>query len=124
MKETTRYITFTVTDADDDMINEEPDVQHYLAFGTNNVSKWHVYDPQDYPNTVVSEFPKSVQQINHRSFKVPSSPLLTQWDDVDEEDFCEVDDVLPERCLQEYCSCTQRIKVELGQVCIQCLSEL
>ena len=80
-----------------------------------------MYDPQDYPNPMVSDFTRQTRQVNHVSLKLPPSPLLSQPDDVPHAEFCEASDVLEanlagSKCLEEFCSCIQRIKIQLGQV--------
>ena len=83
-----------------------------------------MYDQQDYPNAVVSDFTRQTRQINHVSLKLPPSPLLSQLEDVPKAEFCEASEVLEanlagSKCLEEFCSCIQRIKIQLGQVIIR-----
>ena len=59
-------------------------------------------------------------QINHQSFTTTSRPPLTQYDEISKNEFCEIPanstDTYPKHCKHKYCSCTQIINVDLGQV--------
>ncbi|XP_072045969.1 uncharacterized protein [Amphiura filiformis] len=104
----------------DERIYGEPDVRYYMAVavGINTVSRWGMYDPKDYPNPELTDFARATRQLNYVSFKRPPSPLLSQLDDVPKEDFCDADETLAARddCINQYCTCTQMIKVDLGQL--------
>ena len=112
------YIQFKRTDTvSNDRILGEPDVKHYLDVSSNRVSKKSFYDPTDYPNPPpLTDVTQRSRQINYRTFKIPSSPPLSQPKVLDDDDFCDVEDEVNEKCLDEYCSCVQKIKVGLGQV--------
>ena len=69
----------------------------------------------------MSDAVRDTRQVNHVSFKIPPSPLLTQFDDVPEEEFCEVDDrwqasIAGDQCTGEFCTCIQTFKVQIGEV--------
>ncbi|XP_072045967.1 uncharacterized protein [Amphiura filiformis] len=104
--------------AADERLLGEPDVRYYMAVGINMVSRWGMYDPKDYPNPRLTDFARATRQLNYVSFKRPPSPLLSQLDDVPKKDFCDADETLAARddCINQYCTCTQMIKVDLGQV--------
>ena len=111
------YIQFKRADTvSDDRILGEPDVTHYLDVSSNRVSKWSFYDPADYPNPPLTDVTRRAFTIKDIAFKTPSSPPLTQPEVMDEDEFCDVEDEVNEKCLDEYCSCVQTMKVGLGQV--------
>ncbi|XP_072045772.1 hephaestin-like protein [Amphiura filiformis] len=104
--------------SDDEKLLGEPDVRYYLAVGINAVADWSMYDPTDYPNPSLSVLKRYTSQLNYHSFHTPPSPLLTQVGDIPEEEFCDADETLAtkDECIEQYCACTQIIKVDLGQV--------
>ena len=62
--------------------------------------------------------PEAGPTINGIAFKTPSSPLLYQWQDVNPDNFCEVDDH-GERyvdCYNTQCLCIHRLKAKLNEV--------
>ena len=102
---------------------QEPDRRIYLSTAINSLSKWNFYDPNDYTNPAVSDVIRQTRQVNHVSFKVPPSPLLSQLDDVPKEEFCEVDErwqasIAGDQCTEEFCNCIQTFKVQIGEVMI------
>ncbi|XP_072046495.1 uncharacterized protein [Amphiura filiformis] len=106
---------------EDKKLQEEPDRRFYLSTSVNFISKWNMYDAKDYPNPALSEYIRDTRQINQVSFKIPSSPLLTQLADVPKKDFCDAEErwetaLIGDRCSEEFCNCIQTIKVDVGQV--------
>ncbi|KAL8596343.1 hypothetical protein ACOMHN_067034 [Nucella lapillus] len=114
------YLNSTDPDAlsnDDDTLKEIPDKKFFVAMEFNKVDNFHYDMPGLYP---LSDLPPGKQlyspQLNHISFLIPSVPLLTQFDEVDEEkQFCNAQTVQV-HCETEYCECTHRLKVALGDV--------
>ncbi|XP_072045930.1 uncharacterized protein [Amphiura filiformis] len=102
---------------DDERLLAEPDQRFYLELGWTNASPQMFYY-QDYPNPPEMEPGQYTTHLNFVSFKMPPSPLLTQYDDIPKKEFCYFEENLGKReqCASEYCSCTQILKVELGQV--------
>ena len=123
-KQITREYVFCIVVSASGKLLGEPDLQYYMAVGINQVSRYGMYDFEDYPNQVLSDFHRSTRQLNYVSFKRPPSPLLTQSDDVPEDDFCDANETLAARdeCITQYCTCTQMIKVGLGQVRLSILT--
>ncbi|XP_076435749.1 uncharacterized protein LOC143275484 [Babylonia areolata] len=103
--------------ADDDTLKETPDRKFYVAMEFNKVDNFHFDHPELYP---LSALPREKQfyspQLNHISFILPSAPPLTQFEDLDEEAvFCSTDSVQTD-CRSQFCECTHRLKVGLGEV--------
>ncbi|XP_072039919.1 uncharacterized protein [Amphiura filiformis] len=75
-----------------------------------------MYDHSDYSNPSWSVLKRYTPQINYHSFQTPPSPLLTQFGDIPVEDLCHriLCSQEQQNCLCIWC--TQRIKVDLGQV--------
>lgn len=73
-----------------------------------------------YLTRVVYIFPVNITkrvltpQLNHISMKLPSVPLLSQRDVVDQNRFCNESTV--QGCEQAYCACTHVLRVKLGSV--------
>lgn len=105
----------------DDVTSERSDVTYYIGMDFNKVNNYKFHHPENYPILTV---PRSHHlyspQLNGVSFTFPSSPLLSQYDDV-----IQIGDVIctPEsmakskkNCTEEFCECTHTIHVKLGQV--------
>ena len=102
----------------------EADETHYMVLEleliNNNDYNHPVYNPAFGVKGDLSTY-KGVPspQINRVSFKYPSSPLLTQYQDLSDFEMCSTESVLAyhqERCKNEHCVCTQVLHVELGKV--------
>ncbi|XP_072044921.1 uncharacterized protein [Amphiura filiformis] len=107
----------TMTFPDDERLLNEPDKRFYLELGWTEASPQH-FNSQDYPHPPESEPGQYTTHMNYVSFKIPPSPLLSQYGDIPKKDFCYIDEYPAgrEKCTREYCSCTQILKLELGQV--------
>ncbi|XP_070174008.1 uncharacterized protein [Littorina saxatilis] len=105
------------TEPDDDSLQEVPDRRFYLAMDFNKIDNFHFNKPGLYPlASVASNKHLYSPQINHLSFSLPRVPPLTQFEDINEEEtFCNPEQVQV-HCDQEYCECTHRLKVALGEV--------
>ncbi len=69
----------------------------------------------------MSDVIRDTRQINHVSFKIPPSPLLSQLDDVPKDELCDVDErweasINGDQCTGKFCTCIQKFKVEVGKV--------
>ncbi|XP_033638235.1 laccase-5-like [Asterias rubens] len=102
----------------------EADETHYMVLEleliNNNDYNHPMYNPAFGVKGDLSTY-KGVPspQINRVSFKYPSSPLLTQYQDLSDFEMCSTESVLAyhqERCKNEHCVCTQVLHVELGKV--------
>ncbi|PIK43384.1 laccase-type phenoloxidase [Apostichopus japonicus] len=79
---------------------------HYLLLGVNHVTN------------VQKGLRGCLPQVNNISFKIPSSPPLTQYNDTNLSAYCIFDDPLtwPRNCSINQCSCTQVIEADLNEV--------
>ena len=66
-------------------LDEVPDKKFYLAMDFNKIDNYHFHDVSFYPISAVNR-PNHLYmpQINHLTTKLPSSPPLTQYSDIDE----------------------------------------
>lgn len=94
----------------------------YMRLGYNRVENYHFLDPEYYPLSVMYEGHTGdhmnhlfALQVNNITFKMPMSPVLSQFEDLSEEMFCN-ETSPPMRCESEFCECVHRIKVSVNDI--------
>nr|KAG5697890.1 hypothetical protein BaRGS_026828 [Batillaria attramentaria] len=100
---------------DDDSLKPEPDVQFILEFAMSLVNNTHFYDTDLYPAGSGPYTSVPSPQINRISNKLAPMPLLSQMDEIPEDQFCDSTTVGPE-CQTEFCECIHRLRVNFNQV--------
>ncbi|XP_059169959.1 uncharacterized protein LOC131951634 [Physella acuta] len=56
------------------------------------------------------------RQLNKIQFSLPSSPPLTQWNDIDESTFCNATTLQGQDCTHQLCACVHVVSVATGQL--------
>ncbi|XP_018575474.1 laccase [Anoplophora glabripennis] len=102
-------------DIDRGLLAERPDVKIFLPF------RFHVYTPEDLfsPHTydrhlVAPNGDHVISLIDEISYLSAPAPLLSQYDDINPEQFCNGDNIPPD-CGQN-CMCTHKIDIPLNAV--------
>ncbi|XP_012944262.1 laccase-1 [Aplysia californica] len=104
------------TDPDDDTMTSEPDRKIYLAMDFNKIDNDRFNKPGLYPFSAVAKNKHLYSpQINHITSVLPSSPPLSQFDDVPEDAYCNAESVQT-NCDLDFCSCVHRYQVSLGDL--------
>ncbi|KAJ8683446.1 hypothetical protein QAD02_019238 [Eretmocerus hayati] len=105
------------TQPDDETSLEDPDYKIYIAFDFYHLDNYdfHRKDLYGY-NQVSTNRSIGTMQMNHISLKMPSSPLMSQWADVDESTFCNSSTIKHNQCALKQCACTHVIQVKLNTV--------
>lgn len=104
------------TEVDDDSLKTVPDKRFYLAMDFYKIDNFHFQVPGLYPlSSVVRQKHLYSPQMNHISYSIPPVPPLTQLDDLSEDIFCNHES-MQVHCDQEFCECTHRLQVALGDV--------
>ncbi|CAF0713230.1 unnamed protein product [Brachionus calyciflorus] len=94
--------------------------KYYLAMEFNKINNPEFYDEKLYSLSKIQSFqrpPLYTPQINNISMKMPSIPLLYEWDSVPKDEICNHinrSHVCPVE--QEYCSCIYTFEFNLGDV--------
>ncbi|KAG8247179.1 iron assimilation by reduction and transport [Homalodisca vitripennis] len=94
----------------DSVLLYDPDMSLLLSYDFNKAvhtlyTKHYLYGS----NQVDPSFQPLTPQFNHVSFKMPQSPLLSQYSDVDPSIFCENHNLT--NCNKTFCECLYVIKV-------------
>lgn len=98
-------------------LKKVPDKQYYLAMDFNKIDNYLFQDPTYYPLHAVEQTKHVyMPQINHVSLKLPPSPPLSQYADLNEDIFCNHETVMPKNCSEEYCECVFRLHVNVSDV--------
>ncbi|KAJ8298425.1 hypothetical protein KUTeg_024956 [Tegillarca granosa] len=100
----------------DPALKETPDKKFYIVMDFNPIHFLKYHHPKYYP------FPLPVPpkggidaaQINCITNIRPPAPLLTQYHDVPQEEFCNAD-TIKQNCTEDFCECVHMIKVGLGE---------
>ncbi|KAL3872010.1 hypothetical protein ACJMK2_039981 [Sinanodonta woodiana] len=103
-----------------DQIKRAPDRKFYIAIDFNQVNNYHYLDEEYYPLSLIlhgghGNSHLMPMQMNRITFTFPNSPPLTQYNDVPETVFCNESSV-PADCKMEFCECTHRLKVKVGDL--------
>ncbi|XP_050514560.1 uncharacterized protein LOC114336593 [Diabrotica virgifera virgifera] len=100
---------------DEGLLQERPDVKIFLPF------RFFVYSPQDLyaPNTyqrhlVAPSGDPVLSLIDEISYMSPPAPIISQYDDIDPEQFCNGDN-RPADCGPN-CMCTHKVDIPLNAV--------
>nr|XP_022900258.1 laccase [Onthophagus taurus] len=100
---------------DQGILQERPDIKIFLPF------RFHLYTPQDLfaPNTynrhlVAPNGDHVISLIDEISYLSPPAPLVSQYDDINPEQFCNGDN-RPANCGQN-CMCTHKVDIPLNAV--------
>ncbi|ESO84603.1 hypothetical protein LOTGIDRAFT_176112 [Lottia gigantea] len=102
---------------DFDGMDGTPDKKFYVTFDFNKLDNFHFNHPELYPLQSINKNKHLYSpQMNGISNHLPSSPPLTQFDDVSEEMYCNVDTVKNKNCSREFCQCVHRLVVDLNDV--------
>ncbi|VDI01894.1 Hypothetical predicted protein [Mytilus galloprovincialis] len=109
---------------DDDVLKPVPDKKFYIAMDFNMVENPYFQNSKYYSlNTMMNRHGHGKHsmhmlspQLNHISFMVPPSPPLTQHSTIVDDFFCNEETMSDKDCTTEFCQCTHRIKVQLGEV--------
>lgn len=106
----------------DDVYTAHDVRKFYMKLGYNQVENYHFLDSTHYPLSAMYEMHKGSHgnhlfalQMNDITFRMPVSPVLSQYGDLDEGIFCN-ETSAPTSCQKDFCECVHRIKVELGAV--------
>ncbi|KAG8247184.1 iron assimilation by reduction and transport [Homalodisca vitripennis] len=96
--------------SNDPVLLHNPDTSVVLAYDFNKVDHPMYHKPNAYRfNQVNATFRRYTPQFNHISFKMPHSPLLSQYSDVDPRIFCENHNLTD--CNTTFCKCLNIIEV-------------
>ncbi|XP_048752208.2 uncharacterized protein LOC125663848 isoform X2 [Ostrea edulis] len=106
---------------DDISLKVKPDRVFYLGMDFNFIENYRFNDPDFYPlqhmmNKGGHAHHMFSPQINKISYSAPPSPPLTQYTKDMEDSFCDEDSFKEKNCKKEFCECTHRIKIKLGEV--------
>nr|XP_031845394.1 laccase-1-like isoform X2 [Nomia melanderi]XP_031845395.1 laccase-1-like isoform X2 [Nomia melanderi]XP_031845396.1 laccase-1-like isoform X2 [Nomia melanderi]XP_031845397.1 laccase-1-like isoform X2 [Nomia melanderi]XP_031845399.1 laccase-1-like isoform X2 [Nomia melanderi]XP_031845400.1 laccase-1-like isoform X2 [Nomia melanderi] len=102
-------------DENDESNTLEPDYQFYVSYDFYKKDNPHFHRSNLYGFEQVNITKRVLTpQLNHISMKLPSVPLLSQRDIVDQNRFCNESTV--QGCEQTYCACTHVLRVKLGSV--------
>ncbi|ESO96136.1 hypothetical protein LOTGIDRAFT_231844 [Lottia gigantea] len=102
---------------DFDGMDGTPDKKFYVTFDFNKLDNFHFNHPELYPLQSINKNKHLYSpQMNGISNHLPSSPPLTQFDDISEEMYCNVDTVKNKNCSREFCQCVHRLVVDLNDV--------
>lgn len=122
---TENAITLTdMTSADqvDPRIRSANVKRFYVNMDFNPVENYRYFDPDLYSLETFAESHAGNQgahlfalQLNRITYRMPMSPLLTQYHDIPKESFCN-ETSLGQHCSMEFCECTHRIQVAIGDV--------
>ncbi|KAG5876553.1 hypothetical protein JTB14_026702 [Gonioctena quinquepunctata] len=100
---------------DSAILQERPDVKIFLPF------RFHVYTPEDLfnPNTynrhlVAPNGDHVISLIDEISYMSAPAPLISQYDDIDQDQFCNGDN-RPPNCGQN-CMCTHKVDIPLNAI--------
>lgn len=100
---------------DPGLLQERPDVKIFLPF------RFHLYTPEDLfqPNTynrhlVAPNGDHVLSLIDEISHMSPPAPLISQYDDINPEQFCNGDN-RPANCGQN-CMCTHKVDIPLNAI--------
>lgn len=92
-----------------------PDVKHYLEMDFKRIDNYHYQHPELYPiNQIKNAHHLFTTQINNISYINPSSPMLTQYNDVPQDKYCNANTT--QDCDMEFCECVHKLDVTLGHV--------
>ncbi|XP_076175600.1 uncharacterized protein LOC143150907 [Ptiloglossa arizonensis] len=102
-------------EVDPAILKEKPDLQFYLTIGLFSYELQELFTPNTYNNFLVPATDVSAAAlINGISYEAPPSPLISQSQDLPEDQFCNIDN-LPPGC-NGTCSCTHMINIPLNSV--------
>ncbi|XP_053980315.1 uncharacterized protein LOC128877215 [Hylaeus volcanicus] len=102
-------------DENDESNTLEPDYQFYVSYDFYKKDNPHFHRSRLYGfNQVKNTKRVLTPQLNHISMKLPSIPLLSQRDSIDQSGFCNESTV--QGCKEDYCACTHVLQVRLGSV--------
>ncbi|KOC68923.1 Laccase-4 [Habropoda laboriosa] len=102
-------------DENDESNTVDPDYQFYVSYDFYKKDNPHFHRGYLYGfNQVKNTKRVLTPQLNHISMKLPSAPLLSQRDFIDQNQFCNASTVMG--CDQDYCACTHVLRVKLGSV--------
>ncbi|KAL3859684.1 hypothetical protein ACJMK2_009892 [Sinanodonta woodiana] len=103
-------------------LRRAPDHKFYLAMDFNRVNNHHYLHKDFYPlNHMITRHHGDhanhlmAMQINHLSYSAPSTPPLTQYNDIPEHLFCNESSIHRD-CNAVFCECTHRLKVGVGDM--------
>ncbi|XP_076235891.1 uncharacterized protein LOC143180212 [Calliopsis andreniformis] len=93
-----------------------PDYKFYLPIGSVPYSVKDIFEPNTYKKFLVpAPYVPLTMKIANISFESPSSPILSQLEDVPTSQICNLTN-LPSDCTDDVCSCTHVISVPLNSV--------
>ncbi|KAK3593693.1 hypothetical protein CHS0354_013589 [Potamilus streckersoni] len=103
-----------------DEIKRAPDHKFFIAVDFNKVNNYNYLDKDYYPLSLMlngghGNTHLMAMQMNHITFIFPDAPPLTQYKDVPETIFCN-ESLVPADCKTEFCECTHRLKVKVGDL--------
>ncbi|XP_060581710.1 uncharacterized protein LOC132738260 [Ruditapes philippinarum] len=94
-------------------LKEIPDKKFYLAMDFNKIDNYHFHDASLYPILALQRSKQLyMTQINHISLRLPSSPQLSQYSDINQSEFCDSEST-GKNCTEEFCECVYRLHVQL-----------
>ncbi|CAH1780992.1 unnamed protein product [Owenia fusiformis] len=103
-------------DPDDERISGTPDHQLHLAMDFNKVDNEYFHNPTYYPIYQISRKKHLYSpQMNGITMVIPSSPPLTQPEDITEDTFCN-ETSLHGECREKFCECTHVLRVGLDSL--------
>lgn len=93
-----------------------PDIQFYIPVNLYPDNNPFDYNPIYYPyNSFPPRYQHLLALISGIAFQYPPSPLLSQFDDVPRNVFCNSSSI-QKNCSLEFCSCVHRLKIPLDAV--------
>ncbi|XP_061163506.1 uncharacterized protein LOC133172595 isoform X2 [Saccostrea echinata] len=109
---------------DDISLKVKPDRVLYLAMDFNFIENYRFNDPDFYSLQHMMHkgghgahaHHMFSPQINRISYSAPPSPPLTQYTKDLEDIFCDGTSFKDKNCKKEFCECTHRVKIKLGEV--------
>ncbi|XP_029042896.1 laccase-1-like isoform X2 [Osmia bicornis bicornis] len=102
-------------DGNDQSNIQLPDYQFYVSYDFYKKNNPHFHREMLYAfDQVKSNARLLTPQLNHISMKLPSVPLLSQRNSIDQKQFCNASTVTD--CERDYCACTHVLRVKLNSV--------
>ncbi|KAJ3643230.1 hypothetical protein Zmor_025954 [Zophobas morio] len=102
---------------DKGILREKPDVKIFLPFRFALYTPEQLFQPHQYTAHLVAPNGDHVRSlIDGISYRTPTSPPLSQIDDIDDQEFCNGDNLPPGGCGTQGCTCTHKVDIPLNAI--------